>query len=110
MAGVFAVPPPPDEASYQIEFIKPAACEQALGEAESHARVVCPFPGLEPKWTAANDIRERGPLVSPSELQRGPDGVSDGETDEAAEHSIRGRVIGHSGLVGIYNVPAAQNM
>lgn len=87
-ATVGAVLPPTDEAGGEVMSIEARAADEAIGEGERHRGVVRPLARGEIERTAAGHLGMKGLGVAASELQRGAEGVTDGEAEESAMSAV----------------------
>jgi hypothetical protein len=75
-------PPPSAVPGELIHRIEAFALDQALGQAERHGGVIGPLTGLQAECPATHDVGDRAKRPGALELQRRPEGVTRGKTEE----------------------------
>jgi len=70
----------------------PTALGDAVGKRQRHARVVGPFTGRQPMWSAATIVRYRLERARPHELDGGTQRVTDSQAEQSAASSIQAKI------------------
>lgn len=93
--------PPIDEALHQVCLIDAAAHQQAVGEGQCHRGIIGPFARFQLKNAATDHVCKPGVAVPRFELERGANGVPDGQADQRTHATVfngspalRGRIDG----------------
>ena len=81
--------PPVQVTAHLVAWIKPAALEEALRQAECHRRVVGPFTALQLKGASALHIGQWGERASWFEFQGRSHGITAGETQKCSPIALK---------------------
>jgi hypothetical protein len=79
---------PAQEAIEEIRLIQAAAGQETVGQAQRHARIVGPLPGLQSKRPSADDVRDGRSRVAVFKLKGRPECIADGEANETAQAAV----------------------
>jgi hypothetical protein len=82
-AAQVPVAPPADIALHLVKRIELVRLNQTISKAKSHGSVIGPLARLQVKWPTAHHVRDGFKGSRLPEFQSGPNGIADGQADQA---------------------------
>lgn len=92
VAGIGAILMPADKPRHQIGLVQSRIGDEAVGQGESHGRIIGPFSRFLSEWATPDHVGQQRIAVSALDLERRADRIADRQSEPRTGSAIPDRL------------------